>query len=511
MRLNLKINTSPATMRFTSQLPVLALTAMAAGVLRGQSPVRVLEFPAVANGPARPNDGPVAVNGQLYFMSDDGGVHDRGSFCRYDPATGALTVLHSFGATEDRNGTLVTLPSNPLATPAWHAPTQSFYLTCSRGGAGNNGALLRYNFVAGTMTTLVELSAGTGTTPRGPQGDPEVVDRGAAGLDIYFSVLNGGTSGTGFGGILKFNTSASTLTTVHSFTGGFTDGRQPFKGFTRVGDRLWFTTFGGGESGSTSQGQPVPNGAGWLGRLDLATDTVTMVYPLPLGDGSTVNPASNPVHHPALDSLFFTTAGTSREPGSLQWFRLTDSSLTTLVEMTGAPTTSGPFPDGRFLFGAPLIAGDWLYFATSQGGAIGGGTVSRWNLATDTLEKLADLDSGNGPNHGGEPRGAPALTFDGPTARLWFLCRQGGSADEGTLLVVDLPQFDAPQLVRSGAAWQLSASTVPGFLYTAEGSDDAALWQPAGPARAGTGGMLEFPVTPDGPRRFWRLRRGPVP
>ena len=498
-------------MNFSRLTVALALCAASGGALRGQAPVKVLDFPAVANGPARPNDGPVAVNGQLYFLSDDGGLHGRGSFCRYDPAIGSLAVLHSFGATEDRNGTVVTLPSNPMAAPEWHAPTRSFYLTCSRGGAGGNGGLLRYDLVTGTMSTLVEMPAGTATTPRGPQGDPEVVDRGASGLDIYFSVLNGGTSGTGFGAIMKFNTSAGSLTTVHSFTGGVADGRQPFKGFTRVGNNLWFTTFGGGEAGSTSQGQPVPNGAGWLGRLDLATESVTMVKPLPLGDGSTVNPANNPVHHPGLDSLFFTTAGTSREPGSLQWFRFADESLATLVEMTGAPTTSGPFPDGRFIFGAPLIAGDWIYFTTSQGGTIGGGTVSRWSLATDALEKLADLDSGTGPNPGGEPRGVPALTFDGPTARLWILCRQGGTADVGTLLVVDLPQLDAPQLVRSGASWQLSALTVPGFLYTAEGSEDAVSWLPTGPARAGTGSTVEFPVTPDGPRRFWRLRRGPLP
>ncbi|WP_075089176.1 hypothetical protein [Verrucomicrobium spinosum] len=91
-----------------------------------------------------------------------------------------------------------------------------------------------YDTTTGTNTTLWNSPANSpATNPNSPSGNVAIVDRGAAGKDVYFMTGNGGASGSGFGTIQRYNTATGLTTTVHEFTGGATQGRQPLRASPR--------------------------------------------------------------------------------------------------------------------------------------------------------------------------------------------------------------------------------------------------------------------------------------
>jgi uncharacterized repeat protein (TIGR03803 family) len=173
-------------------------------------------------------------------------------------------------------------------------------------------------------------------------------------------------------------------------------------------------------------------------------ETVTKLADMPLGDGSTRLPGHRPYYRAADHSLYFTTAGTSTQPGALQRYDLTTGRLSTLHELQDAASSQGPFPEGRFCYG---FVAEWnraLYFTTIQGGTAGGGTINRFDLVGGVHEVLFHLDSATGPNPGGECRGGMVFSDHGGTPAFYLTPRQGGVHDHGTILQLTLPAAEAP-------------------------------------------------------------------
>ena len=381
-------------------------------------------------GTANPFDSAVMIGNDLWFTSQKGGLLDVGTISSFNLTTNATTVQFSLSGGPDGTG--------PTGTP-----TQSgslLYYTTVTGGSGNRGVLSAYDTVAHTNTVLWAALPGTpavnAINPGTLQGNVAVINRGETfGKDIYFLTANGGPGGAAAGAILRYQTSDSSVTQVYAF-GAIPDGRQPFKGFTVVGTKLYFTTFTGGIAG-TGTG----NGAGSINELDVTSrgsEIYRKLANMPLGDGSTRLPAHNPYYRAADNSLYFTTTGTAAQPGSLQKYDLTTNALTTLHELQDTASGGVAFPQGKFAYGSVSEWNRALYFTTMQGGTTNGGTINRFNLDTGTLDVLFNLTGTAGNNFGGTVRGG--FTFNGSTTTpaFYLLTQKGGANNIGTVLRLDL-------------------------------------------------------------------------
>lgn len=400
--------------------------------------VKVLDFPSAVGQAARPYASLVQVGSELWFTTSAGGASGFGSLAKWDLASSTLTTVFA--------SMNLTTGNTPQGTP-WR-DGDVLYFTTTRGGTGDRGVLASYHMVNGTYTVLWNSPSNSpSTNPNTLIGNPVVVDRGTH-KEAYFLTRAGGSTSLR-GNIHKTHLTTLVTTTLTDLPGPPSGGQQPLQGgFTRVttptSDDLFFTTFTGGHTGTG-----YPNGAGALMRLDLTTDTLHTVALLPPGDGSTRFPANNPAYDSATHALYFTTAGTSLEPGALMKWDLATSTLSTLYELTGAPTTAGPFPDGRFAYSDVVVYGSSLYFTTIQGGAWGGGTLNRFDLSTSTFEVVWNLgnDTVAMVDWGSEARGGPALVSYGGQDYLAILTRTGGAHNQGTLLLYAVPE---------PAAWALA-------------------------------------------------------
>jgi uncharacterized repeat protein (TIGR03803 family) len=396
---------------------------------------KVYDFPAVVGEAAQPYSVPVQVGNNLWFTTEKGGDAGFGTLSKWDLTTTSLTTVLS------GNNTAGNTPQS-FVTP-WGG---KLFFTTTRGGTGDRGVLASYEISSGNYTVLWNSPSSSPTTnPNTLTGNPVLVDRGTH-QEIYFMTRNGGSGAAGFGTIQKYNSATNLVSQVAAFTGA-PDGRQPFGGFTQVGSKLFFTTFVGGNTGTG-----YPNGAGTLMQLDLNSDAVSTLAPLPAGDGSTRFASSNPLFHPEQNALFFVTAGTSLEPGALMKYDLSLDLLTTVYELTGAPTTNGPFPDGRFIYSELALYENSLFFTTIQGGAFGGGTLNRFNLSNNQFEVLFDLgnDTVNLIDWGKESRGGPAIVNYGGQDYLYILTRTGGAHNQGTILALTIPEPSAGALLLLG-------------------------------------------------------------
>jgi uncharacterized repeat protein (TIGR03803 family) len=390
-------------------------------------------------GVQNPYDTAVLVGSELWFTSQNGGASGFGTFASFDLATNLPTIRVSMD-----NASGNTPNGNPTLNDGL------LHYTTTRGGTGDRGTLNAYNISTSNNSVLWNSPSNSpATNPNTLPGNVAIIDRGILGKDIYFLTGSGGSGGAGIGTIQRYQTHDASVTQVHAFAAA-PDARQPFKGFTVVGTILYFTTFTGGNTGTGAT-----NGAGTLNELDVSTrgaEIYRKLANMPLGDGSTRFPAHNPYYRAADHCLYFTTAGTSTQPGSLQKFDLSTEVLTTLYELQGAATASGPFPDGRFAYGSVSEWNRTLYFTTIQGGAnapvgstAGGGTINRYHLDTGIHEVMFNLDISTGNNHGGEARGG--FTYNGSATFPYFylLTRQGGVNDHGTVLRLNLdPPLPAP-------------------------------------------------------------------
>lgn len=407
------------------------------------------DFSDAVGGGMRPYSTAVQVGNDMWFTTGNGGDNGFGAIGRWSFSTNSFST--EFSAMSNVNG---NTPQGSLAIDGNWA-----YLTSTRGGTGDRGVLARFDLSDPVNTYEVlwdSPSNSPSTNPNTLAGNPAVIDRGTH-KEIYFITRNGGPGGTGHGTVQKYSTDTNAVTLVGNLLGGATEGRQPLDGgFTRVGNELYFTTFTGGPAAT---GPNTPNGPGTLMKVDLTSDTVETVAIMPItaGSGSTRLPANNPVYDSITNALYFTTSGTSLDPGALMKFDLTLESLETMTTLTSAATSSGPFPEGRFAYSEVVIYDGFAYFSTIQGGDFGGGTLNRFNLATNTMSEIWHLgnDTSLSMDWGRESRGGPVVANFNGQDYLFILTRQGGADNQGTILVMAVPEPSTFLLVAAGFLFAL--------------------------------------------------------
>ena len=200
---------------------------------------------------SQPQNGVIYESGILYGTTFNGGTNDEGTLFSYNLTSSTLTILYSF----DGIGTDGSYPEGGVIYQSG-----ILYGTTSRGGGTDDkGTLFSYDLTSSTLTTLHSFT-GSGTDGSYPKAD--VIYQSGI---LYGTTFNGGSSN--FGTLFSYDLTSSTLTTLHSFTGIGTDGKNPLASVIYQGGILYGTTANGGSSN-----------LGTLFSYDLTSSTLTTFY-----------------------------------------------------------------------------------------------------------------------------------------------------------------------------------------------------------------------------------------
>ncbi len=280
----------------------------------------------------------------------------------------------------------------------------TLYGTTYSGGASSAGTI--FAVIYGAEPVLHSFSGSDGSIPKGG------LIRGQNGV-LYGTTEEGGAFGLGTVFALS---GTGSLTTLHSFAGGTSDGELPFGGLVRdAHGNLYGTTENGGDTACNG-----PYGCGTVWMLS-PSGKETMLHAFSGTDGGI--PAYGSLLLDNAGNLYGVTAyGGPSNDGVI--FRITTGgSFTVLHNFTGA--------DGSLAYGTPVPDGVGnLYGTAAQGGTYGWGTV--WKLtSTGALSVLHQFTGGTGD--GGYP--LAGLVRD-KTGNLYGVTYYGGSAGQGSVFRV---------------------------------------------------------------------------
>lgn len=389
----------------------------------------------VGYGGYAPLDRFTQVETNLWFTTSKGGTFDAGTISRFDLVSRQVVQVASF----DNN--------SGKASESWLLPIgDQGYFTAVSGGAGNKGTLARVDLNTGVFTTLYDFptNSATGASPRA--GLTRIGD------ELWTLTSLGGTSNRGT--MVRYNLTNGVTTVVTNFDGPVLGG-QPFGGLVPGGSNTWyFTTFTGGNTFATAG---LPLGAGTLGRLTFdgqGNPVITRLVDLTAGYPQF--PGLEPVLV-GTNSLYFGTTGPNATPGAIIRYDLDTGTWTNLYSFS---SSSGP----TLQYGnRPGYSGmvEWLgelYFINRQGGTSNLGTVVKFNLASNTVSKLADLEGAGGNTLGSASGcfGSGCLVEETNRFYIYYPLTSGGVNNRGTIIRVVLPP---PPIVTT-----LTGGTNPGEL-----------------------------------------------
>jgi uncharacterized repeat protein (TIGR03803 family) len=275
----------------------------------------------------------------------------------------------------------------------------TIYGTTYSGGSSSAGTM--FAMLYGAEPVLHSFSGSDGSIPKGG------LIRDQNGV-LYGTTQEGGAFG--FGTVFAL-TNTGSLTTLHSFAGGSSDGAAPFGGLVMDSSgNLYGTTGSGGLFGLGTVWTVSPSG------------TETVLYSFSGPDGS--SPAYGSLMLDKTGNLYGVTAwGGASNDGVI--FRITTGgSFTLLHNFAGT--------DGSLANGAPVEdASGNLYGTAAQGGNYGAGTV--WKLTpTGVLSVLYQLGAA-GTADGSYPLAGLARDSKGT---LYGVTYYGGSYGQGTVFKV---------------------------------------------------------------------------
>ena len=285
----------------------------------------------------------------------------------------------------------------------------NFYGTTSVGGANNQGTIFRMT-PAGVLTTLVEISGGTGTIGNGPS---ELV-QGSDG-NFYGTIIDGGAGG--WGTIFRM-TPAGVLTTLVEFTrnGPANKGALPRAALLKGSDGNFYgMTSWGGVSDVGTVFKMTPSGV----------LTTLVEFTGDAGPNKGGYPASPLIQGGDGSSYGTTSVGGAGSHGTI--FKMTPAgALTTLAEQFIARKGANP--------AAGLVQGsDGDFYGTTQGGGMDNfGTVFKITSA-GMRTTLAEFGSNGTGSNGQTPLAARVQGDDG---NFYGSTQYGGTSGYGTIFKV---------------------------------------------------------------------------
>ncbi len=355
-------------------------------------------FAGGATDGAYPYAGLIVSGGKLYGTTYQGGLYNTGTVYQMDPATGAVTVLHSFhyGVLTDGG-----YPWGPVAA----GPDGKLWGTTYYGGAAGNGTLYRVG-TDGSGFGLVHSFTSSG----GDGYYPYFNDLAVRGSAVYGTTYSGGTynAGTIFKAVVSGTT--TTYSQVASFDGNI--GAYPYAGLSVAADGTLY--------GTSSQGGFYDYGT--LFSVD-ATDTVSLLADFSGGDA--YYPTAPPIK--ATDGNLYGTSyqGGLRGYGSL-YSMAPDGTLTMLASFY-------TYPEGYSGRGGVVLGGDGaLYGVARYGGSYDIGAFWRMDAAGTNFKVLHHFENGGALEGTG-----PMNLIQRASGAFAGTCEGGGLWGQGTIFQVD--------------------------------------------------------------------------
>lgn len=441
---------STSTLQSSVRKTAYALIAMSLISIRAQAfttnkveKVFDFSFGQLPNGDGyggyAPLDRFTQVGTNLWFTTSKGGAADVGTISRFDLTTHKLTQV---GSLYDQPGNYTG--KNPESS-LFVIGHEGFF-TANSGGSNKKGTLAKIDLDSGAVTVLYTFSTNgllDGASPRA--GFTQIGD------DLWTTTSTGGTSNRGV--VLKYSLSSGSVTTITNLDGPLLGG-QSYAGFTQAGDSWYFTTFTGGNTFQTTNYPTITLGdgseriitnsltlgAGTLGRLsfdNLGNPVVTRVLNLP--GGYEQFPALEPTLV-GTNSLYFSSTGPNALPGAILRYDLNTGFFTNLFSFSSNAPSALAYGTRPGYSGLTEWLGE-LYFINRLGGVSNLGAVVKFNIASNTVIKLADFD-GNKGSALGNPSGffgTGTVVLETNRFYIYYPVTSGGVNNLGTIIRVALP------------------------------------------------------------------------
>ncbi|MBV9570591.1 MAG: PQQ-binding-like beta-propeller repeat protein [Alphaproteobacteria bacterium] len=285
----------------------------------------------------------IDVRGILYGTTGFGGTCGCGTVFGLSPKTGALTVIHSFQPGGDDG----TYPFASLTNVGG-----MLYGTTQYGGATNNGTVFSIDLSTGAEKVVYSFQGGS-------DGAYSIAGLTKYKNVLYGTTLRGGTMDNGT--VFALDPASGAESVVYSLQGG-NDGAHPYAGVINVGGKLFGATRHGGGQGCDG------SGCGVVFSVNPATGNETIVHTFAGPDGAT--PLGSLVH--VRGTLYGTTIS-----GGLSLTSSTNGTIYSIDPATGAETVLHSFGnpgDGRQPRTTLVDVNGTLYGTTSCGGTAGTAT-----------------------------------------------------------------------------------------------------------------------------------------
>lgn len=146
----------------------------------------------------------------------------------------------------------------------------TLYGMASNGGANNKGAVFKLNTDGDGFSVLHSFDGSDGQTPM-------LNSLTLSGSTLYGIANQGGVGNNGT--VFKLNTDGSDFTVLHTFSGGATDGRNPYGSLTLVGSTLFGATVCGGTNDYGTLFQINIDGTGYQLLHSFSGGTTDGFYP----------------------------------------------------------------------------------------------------------------------------------------------------------------------------------------------------------------------------------------
>ncbi|MBZ5587017.1 MAG: hypothetical protein LAO05_00460 [Acidobacteriia bacterium] len=337
--------------------------------------------------------------GNLYGTTQYGGPSNDGTVFKVKTDGTNFAILHGF-----------TWAPAEGAYPDAHLILDgagNLYGTTKHGGASDNGTVFKVK-TDGTGFAVLHSFAGT-TLGAGPEGSLILDSAG----DLYGTTSRGGASDDGT--VFKVNTDGTTLSILHSFAGGASDGAFPHAGLILDGaGNLYGTTVVGGASGNGTVFKVRTDGTGFAvlhgftGALDGAGPEGSLIL-----DGA--------------GNIYGTTYyGGASDDGTIFKVKTDGTGFGVLHRFAGG------FSDGASPFAGLVLDGAGsLYGTTNSGGLSDKGTV--FKVKTDGTGFAILHSFAGGASDGAFPYAGVALDGAGNVYGTTYF---GGASDDGTVFKV---------------------------------------------------------------------------
>lgn len=418
----------------------------------------------------------------LWFTTDKGGTFDAGTISRFDLVTHEVVEVASFDNTTGKGSESALLVIGDEG-----------YFTTKNGGVGDAGTIAKVNLNSGSVSVLFNFPENT-SAARGAGTQIGATPRASLtqiGDELWTTTSSGGTSNRGT--IVRYNLTNGVTRLVTNLDGPLLGG-QAFAGFTPVGSNTWYyTTFSGGNTFQTTSGsyeillpdgsplqitKNLPLGAGALGRVTF--DGIGIPQLTRVADMTNGYPQF-PGTEPTLvgtNALYFGTTGPNNAPGAIIRYDLDTGTWTNLFSFSTNPAPALAYGTRPGYSAFVEWLGE-LYFLTRQGGTSNLGVVAKFNIASNTVSKLADFEGQSASSLG---RATGIFDNTGVIVEktnrffIYYTVTSGGVNNRGTLVRVALPPPPITASLTAGAtADTLSLSWTGGYPpFTVQGRGDLA-------------------------------------